>query len=240
MFIGIILAASQQLTGINAVIFYSPDMFKSAGFCNTAVLTILVVGTWNLLSVFVSFVLVDKLGRRVLMLAALVMMALGLGLLGTAYAAFAESDDCSPVNATVAAAMEYGLGANGAIGEDDKKSGSAKGVIAIAALMLFLLGFETGPGPLFFLMATETFPEDLREPALSFTNGANWSCNIALSFLFPIVVTAAGSAATFFIMFAFALVSIVLIFLFLPETKNKVIGHNINPNEEGRSLMRGA
>jgi Na+/melibiose symporter-like transporter len=86
--IAMILSSSQQLTGINAIIFYAPGIFKDANMANPLVLTIAVVGTWNLLSVFISFVLVDRLGRRTLMLGALAVMTVGSGLMALAYEAF--------------------------------------------------------------------------------------------------------------------------------------------------------
>lgn len=57
---------------------------------NPLVLTFAVVGTWNLLSVFISFGLVDRLGRRPLMLGALFFMFLGSGLMSLTYVAFAD------------------------------------------------------------------------------------------------------------------------------------------------------
>jgi MFS family permease len=83
--IAFILAAINQLTGINAVIFYSPDIFAAAGLQNTLLVTLLVVGLWNLVTVFISFALVERMGRRPLMLCALVVMTLGACALGLSY-----------------------------------------------------------------------------------------------------------------------------------------------------------
>jgi len=190
LFIALVLAMAAQLTGINAIIFYAPNILKDAGLNDVLVLTIAVVGVWNLVSVFISFALVDRLGRRPLMLMALVLMSLGTGLLSLAYEAF-------PAH---------------------------KSVIAIISILMFIGAFECGPGPLFFLMASESFPESVREEALSVANALAWIFNIMISFGFPVVNDAAGSAAVFFIFTIAGVVSGTLIFFFLPETKGRTLG----------------
>ena len=150
---------------------------------NPLVLTIAVVGVWNLLSVFISFALVDRLGRRTLMLSALALMAAGTGLMALAYAAFPDH----------------------------------KAPAAITALLLFIGAFECGPGPLFFLMAVETFPEELRDPALSLTQASAWVFSIMITFGFPVLNDAIGSAGTFLIFFINCVLGLGLIWWKVPE-----------------------
>ena len=98
VFIGLILSSSNQLTGINAIIFYAPKIFTDAHLSvNPLVMTIAVVGSWNLISVFISFGLVDRLGRRPLMLGALALMGLGAGMMAAAYQFFPQSSWHAPV-----------------------------------------------------------------------------------------------------------------------------------------------
>lgn len=186
LYIGTILSIANQLTGINAIIFYAPKIFTDAGLSNVLILSFSVVGTWNLMTVFISFALVDKLGRRPLMLGALVLMTIATFILGLAYATFPDK----------------------------------KGPIAILSILLFIAGFECGPGPLFFLMAVETFPLRLREQALSYSNAMAWVWNIIVTFGFPVFNDNAGPVATFFTFAGFGVISVLLVFLSLPETKN--------------------
>jgi SP family arabinose:H+ symporter-like MFS transporter len=189
--IALILSSSQQLTGINGIIFYAPGIFKSADMANPLVLTFAVVGTWNLLSVFISFALVDRLGRRVLMLSALAVMAIGAGLMSLAYQAF----------------------------------DAHKGPIAIVALLLFVGAFECGPGPLFFVMAVESYPAHLRDAALSLTQSSVWVFSIIITFGFPVLDSGLGTAATFLIFFITSVLSFILTWWRVPEPHSHSHGH---------------
>jgi len=183
VWIGLILSVTNQLTGINAIIFYAPKIFQDAGLANPLIMTFAVVGTWNLLAVFISFVLVDRMGRRPLMLGSVFGMALGLGLMALAYAAFPQS----------------------------------KAPAAIVAIIIFIGSFECGPGPLFFIMAVETFPPSLRDPALAFTQNSMWVCSILVTFCFPVMNESLGNAATFLVFFIICIFSFVMIWWMVPE-----------------------
>lgn len=86
--IAIGLAMCVQITGINAIIYYSPHIFKDANIDNVLIVTFSVVGVWNFVTVFVATALIDRLGRRVLMIAGLTLMTVGAFSLGIAYAVF--------------------------------------------------------------------------------------------------------------------------------------------------------
>jgi sugar porter (SP) family MFS transporter len=189
--VGMILPAANQLTGINAVIFYAPKIFASAGLEGNPLLwTFALVGTWNFLSVFVSFLLVDRLGRRPLILFALALMA-------SAALLFSIASREGLLETKIAQPLE------------------------IAAILSFILAFEIGPGPLFFVMATEAFPKEISKSGLSFTNGLSWIFNLLVSFGFPILKSdnVAGISGTFLVFAGAGYVACLLIFLLLPETK---------------------
>jgi len=185
------LPAANQLTGINAVIFYAPKIFASAGLEGNPLLwTFALVGTWNFLSVFVSFLLVDRLGRRPLILFALMLMA-------SAALMFSIASWPNLVEEKLAQPLE------------------------IVAILSFILAFEIGPGPLFFVMATEAFPKEISKSGLSFTNGLSWIFNLLVSFGFPILKSdnVAGISGTFLVFAGAGYVTCFLIFMLLPETK---------------------
>jgi SP family arabinose:H+ symporter-like MFS transporter len=86
LLIGIVLAVFQQITGINAVIYYSPRFFESAGLARgTAILQSTVVGLVNMLFTIIAIVLVDRVGRRPLLLIACGGMGVSFILLGAAF-----------------------------------------------------------------------------------------------------------------------------------------------------------
>ncbi len=87
MVIGLALSIFQQVTGINTVIFYAPKIFQTAGIASAtgAILATLGIGIINVIATFFSVWLLDKAGRRILLLVGIGGMALCLGLLSVAY-----------------------------------------------------------------------------------------------------------------------------------------------------------
>jgi MFS transporter, SP family, galactose:H+ symporter len=86
--IGLALALMQQVTGINTVIYYAPSILESAGFrsASLSILGTMGIGLINVLATVVSVFLVDRLGRRPLLLTGLVGMAISMSLIGLAFA----------------------------------------------------------------------------------------------------------------------------------------------------------
>ena len=205
-----LLAAGNQLTGINAIMYYAPRIFEDAGFQSLAlVLTIAVVsttaeriespqylraaqirmrlffqvGTWNVLATLLSIPLLKHLGRRTMLLIAHSIMAAGLALITFAYAFIPHN----------------------------------RAIPSIFAIILFILGFEVGPGPLFFVIASDSFPQSVLHAGLSLTNQLAWLCNILITFLFPLLSTAIGSAGTFGIFLFICIASTIGDAFFLPS-----------------------
>jgi SP family galactose:H+ symporter-like MFS transporter len=87
MTVGIGLAIFQQVTGINTVIYYAPTIFQSAGFesASVAILATTGVGIINVLMTVVALLLLDRVGRRPLLLIGMAGMVVSLAVLGTAF-----------------------------------------------------------------------------------------------------------------------------------------------------------
>ena len=84
--LGVVLAVFQQITGINTVIYYAPRIFEQAGLGRvSALLQSTIVGAVNVLLTLVAIFLVDKLGRKPLLLVASAGMGVSFGLLGGAF-----------------------------------------------------------------------------------------------------------------------------------------------------------
>ncbi len=87
MAVGVVLAVLQQITGINVVLYYAPEIFKSLGQSDTAAIyQTVVVGAVNMGFTLVAIWVVDKIGRKPLLLLASAGMAVSLFALGGAYA----------------------------------------------------------------------------------------------------------------------------------------------------------
>jgi sugar porter (SP) family MFS transporter len=87
MVVGIGLAIAQQITGVNTVIYYAPTIFKFAGLssASAAILASVGVGVINVVFTVVAMQLIDRVGRRPLLLISLAGMAFSLFVLGGAF-----------------------------------------------------------------------------------------------------------------------------------------------------------
>lgn len=86
MVVGMFLALFSQITGINAIIYYAPEIFKSVGFgADSALLQTVMIGVVNTIFTFVAIKFIDKQGRRTLLLWGISGMVICLGGVGTMF-----------------------------------------------------------------------------------------------------------------------------------------------------------
>jgi len=91
--------------------------------------------------------------------------------------------------------------------------------ISIVCIFVFITGFESGIGPLFWILINEVFPRNVREQAGSVVNVLQWGFNLFLTLLFPKTVDAIGLGPTYLIFGGIGVFSIIYGFFFLWETK---------------------
>ncbi len=147
LFVGFGLAVLQQLTGINTVIYYAPTIFQFAGLhsAGASIAATAGVGAVNVLATVAAVVLVDRTGRRPLLLAGIAGMVVSLAVLGAGFAL------------------------SGAV-----QSGSLLGLITAVSLMAYVASFAIGLGPVFWLLIAEIYPLNVRGRAMSVATVANW------------------------------------------------------------------
>ena len=73
-------------------------------------------------------------------------------------------------------------------------------IVALGGMIFYILGFELGPGPLFYVMATQDFPKLLVDQGLALSNTLLYILNIIISFVFPIMNASLGTGITFSIL----------------------------------------
>merc|ERR1712038_761841 len=189
LIIAMMMMLAQQLSGINCAIFYSTNIFKLAGLgAQESQSATLGMGSMNVLMTFISLVLIEKAGRKTLMLIGLVAMFLMTTLLLVALL-------------TV-------------------KSVPAMSYVAIVSVILFVVGFATGPGSIPWFFVTELFAQSGRPTATSIAVTVNWSANFLVGLGFPPLQEVLG-AYVFVIFMVIQLAFIVYVYLFVPETKNR-------------------
>jgi len=187
LFLGIVFSATLQLTGINAVMFYGPQIIKNAGIDNGNAVNIGVTG-WNFLTTFIAVLLVERLGRKFLMIGGAALVAVSAIFMGVSFHYF---------------------------------TGSLQAWTIGAGLALYLVGFEGGPGCLFWVLVNEAFPPHIRAAGNSFCNIVQWGFNLAISVTFPILNAALQSNAyiIFYVYGGIGVSCCFVLLIFLKETK---------------------
>lgn len=202
LMIGIGLAIFQQITGINAIIYYADKIFAAAGFSTPAeqtAATTFAVGAVNVLATLIAIAFVDRLGRRPLMLAGLVGMGVSLTVVGFA---FRTLDDVS--HKTV------GSG-----------SPSDAGIITLVALVVFIASFAFSLGPMVWTVINEIFPRRVRGRAVAVSTAVNWGSAWLVSQFFLTLINGIGESATFWLFAFFCVLAFFWILKVVPETKGK-------------------
>ncbi|OFI37031.1 MFS transporter [Arthrobacter sp. SW1] len=193
VWIGIILSVLQQFVGINVIFYYSTTLWKAVGFQEKDSLTISVATSiTNILVTLVAIALVDRIGRRPILLAGSIGMAASLGAMAVAFSTATGS------------------------GADISLPG-AWGPVALVAANLFVVSFGVSWGPLVWVLLGEIFPSRIRGRALGLAAAAQWVANFAITLSFPVM--AAGSLPLTYGMYAlFAAASFFFVMFKVPET----------------------
>ena len=200
VWIGIILSVFQQFVGINVIFYYSTTLWRAVGFTEKSSLLITVItSVTNVLVTIVAILLVDRVGRRPILLTGSVGMALSL--------------------ATMALAFSFSHKANGAV-----TLPNPWGPIALIAANVFVVCFGASWGPLVWVLLGEIFPTKIRGKALGVAAAAQWIANFIVTVTFPPL--ADFSLVFTYGMYAFfAALSFIFVFFKIPETNGMALEH---------------
>jgi sugar porter (SP) family MFS transporter len=190
------LALFQQLTGINAIIYYSNSILAEAGFetaSGQALASLVSVGVVNVLATFIAIAFVDRLGRRPLLTAGMVGMLAGLLGLTVSYLFEARANDTTTI----------------------------VGSMSIIWMVVFIASFAFSLGPVVWTIISEVFPTRVRAKGMSVATAANWGAAFVLTLLFPVLMDSIGPSATFGLLAATTVVALLWTRANVPETKGK-------------------
>ena len=194
VWVGIILSVFQQFVGINVIFYYSTTLWRAVGFTESNSLLISVItSVTNVLVTIVAIVLVDRVGRKPILLTGSVMMTASLGTMALAFA-FSETVD------------------------GEVSLPGAWGPIALVAANLFVIGFGASWGPLVWVLLGEIFPSRIRGKALGVAAGAQWIANFLITVSFP-AMSGWSLPVTYAMYAVFAALSFVYVLTKIPETK---------------------
>ena len=197
---GLAIAVLQQLTGINVVMYYGSVLWQAAGFSEGDSLLVNVIsGCVNVGFTFVAIALVDRIGRRPLLLVGALGQAV---MLATMAVIFATAD------------KDPGLGLH---------LGRVAGTGALLAANAYIAFFAATWGPVVWVMLGEMFPNQCRGAALAICGLAGWFANFLVTMTFPILLATFDLGVTYMIYAVFGIVAWFFVRKFVQETKGRTL-----------------
>jgi sugar porter (SP) family MFS transporter len=201
VWIGILLSVFQQFVGINVIFYYSTTLWRSVGFPESAALmTSVITSVTNIVVTIVAILLVDRVGRKALLVAGSVLMTIALSTMAVAFS-FAELVTAPDGTATAELDAPWSI-------------------IALVAANLFVVGFGATWGPVVWVLLGEMFPNRIRASALAVAAAAQWVANFFISTTFPVFSDISLTFAYGFYAF-FSLLSFFFVVWKVRETKGK-------------------
>ncbi|TIH15640.1 MFS transporter [Marinifilum sp. JC120] len=198
VWIGLGLSVLQQFVGINVIFYYGSMLWRSVGFSEENSLWITVItGVVNIVTTLVAIALIDRIGRKPLLLAGSAGMVVTLGIL----------------------AYLFGNAPLDAAGHPVLSGTSATAALYSANLYVFCFGFSWGP--IVWVLLGEMFNNRIRASALALGAGAQWVANFIVSASFPSLVLWIGLGSTYSIYAFFAALSFLFVMFLVRETKGK-------------------
>ncbi|XP_019051766.1 PREDICTED: probable polyol transporter 4 [Nelumbo nucifera] len=188
---GLGIQCFQQMTGIDAAVYYSPTIFKEAGIRENGTLlaATVAVGFTKTSFILVAIFLIDRVGRKPLL-----------------YVSTIGMTACLLVLSLALSSMEHG---------------EVTVVLVIFVVSGYVAFFSMGIGPISWLLPSEIFPLRLRAQAAALGAVGNRICSGLVAMSFLSVAHAITVAGTFFIFFVISVLSIIFVYEFVPETKGK-------------------
>lgn len=245
--LGISIAVLQQITGINAVFFYAPMIFSQVGFTtDAAFMQAVFVGIVNVVFTLIAIAVIDKLGRKFLLVIGVggifVCMSLLAWQFGQAHYQLTAADLSSmhssitePQKAALVdqrfesdvefkQALRDTLG--GTIAAEVENTAVAAAItlnkaLVLAGILGFVACFAMSLGPVMWVLFSEIFGNQVRGVAISFVGLINSAISFAIQLIFPWELATFGASFTFAGFAVFALIGWLIIVIWLPETKGK-------------------
>src|SRR5690606_1304169 len=171
LLVGVMLSVFGQLSGVNIVVYYGPSILAAAGFEDTARLLAQVgVGLINLIFTVIAMILIDRVGRRPLLIGGMTAVTVVLFIIGSLFFSIGEVDIQSvDSQVTVSPAIGIWIG---------------------VMICLYMASNALSISAVIWVLTPEIFPNRVRGRAVSICTFANWSTNTASALIFPPLVGA--------------------------------------------------
>ncbi|XP_063616758.1 facilitated trehalose transporter Tret1-like [Cydia splendana] len=182
----------QQFSGINAVVFYASDIFKKSGSTIDKNLASIIIGIVNFISTFIATAIIDRLGRKMLLYISSVSMVITLVALGGYFYVLESGADVTSI-----------------------------GWLPLTSLVIYVLGFSVGFGPIPWLMLGEILPSKVRGMAASTATSFNWTCTFIVTTSFKSIDAAINMSGTVWLFAVICMAGLFFVIFFVPETQGK-------------------
>lgn len=196
VWVGILLSVFQQFVGINIIFYYSSALWRAVGFTESHSLLITVITSiTNILTTLIAIALVDKLGRKPLLLIGAAGMALTLGTMAWCFAHATVVGDTITLSPTI-------------------------GKVALVAANLYVVSFGMSWGPVVWVLLGEMFNNTIRVTALAVAAAAQWIANWLITTTFPPLADL-GLGLAYLIYTIFAVLAFFFVLSGVRETKGR-------------------
>ncbi|KEI45962.1 sugar porter family MFS transporter [Saccharopolyspora rectivirgula] len=196
VWIGMAIAALQQFVGINVIFYYSSSLWQSVGVDESnSLLLALVQSIVNIIGTLIAIALVDKIGRKPLLVIGSAGMAVSLAVTGWAFS--------------------YAV-----VTGEEAHLPFQWGVVALISASAFVLFFAASWGVVMWVLLGEMFPVRIRAAALALGTATNWVSNWLVTVSFP-VLRDWNLSVTYLVYAAFAVVSLFFVVRYLKETNGR-------------------
>lgn len=249
LIVGLTLAIVQQSTGINAIMTYASTMFEQLGLgTDGAFASAIWLGVIGLIATILSLVLIDRIGRRPLVIGGLIWIILSLGICAYGFntatytiteEAIAKMDTIPEVEKlNVLVGKEYDndiefkraikaiMGNKSARDNSSvflKESANINALLILLGILSFVAAFNFSIGPIMWVLFSEIFPISLRGIAIPLFALVSSSVSALVQFFFPWQLSNMGASTIFIFYSGIVFVGLVILYKFLPETKNLTI-----------------
>ncbi|KAK9464622.1 general substrate transporter [Lipomyces arxii] len=196
LFAACMLQFLQQFTGVNAIIYYAPQMFKAIGLKGNSVVLLAtgVIGVVNVIATIPAIHIVDRFGRRFILMAGALAMSCSHFIIGTLYALY----------------------------ENSYSEHSVAGWVSASFIWFFIFNFAYSIGCMAWIYPSEIFPLGVRAQAMGIAISTNWLSNFVIGLITPLLLIHIRYG-TFYFFFGFTSALFLWVFFFLPETKGVAI-----------------
>jgi len=192
---GIGLAVFQQLVGINVVFYYGAVLWQAVGFSESDALKINILsGAISIGAVMLAILLIDRIGRKPLLLIGSIGMAITLTVMAVSFM-------------------------SGELVDGKLSLSDDAGLAALVAANLYVAFFNFSWGPVMWVMLGEMFPNQIRGSGLAVSGFAQWIANFGITMTFPIMLASIGLTGAYGFYAASAAISVIFVWMLVRETK---------------------